>query len=180
MVILANRAVQNLNYLRLLGGMTVSAIPDMAKVIFTHGLTSTFSDGFLPLVRSFKGFRAAAEEVKLAGTAHGMVLDSRTMALADITDDFGRHTILERGIAAASSKFGVVSLMAPWNAGMKQFSGLVTMTNLLRSAERFAAGHLLGQQLLQPRVLVLKHPQMLRLGDFHAAVFSFPIIKRRF
>lgn len=140
MVIRANRTVRNLNYLRLLGGMTVSAIPDMAKVVFTHGLTSTFSDGFLPLVRSFKDFRAAAEEVKLAGTALDMVLDSRTMALADIADDFGRHSMLERGIAAASSKFGVVSLMAPWNAGMKQFSGLVTMTNVLRAAERVAAG----------------------------------------
>lgn len=40
--------------------------------------------------------------------------------------------------------------------------------------------HLFGQQLLQPRVLVLKRLQPLRLGDLHAAVFGFPIIKRRF
>lgn len=41
----------------LLGGMTVSAIPDVGKVVFTHGLTSTFRDGFLPMVRNFPGFR---------------------------------------------------------------------------------------------------------------------------
>jgi len=140
LILRANRVARNLNYVRLLGGMTISAIPDMGKVIFTHGLTSTFRDGFVPMVRNMKGFRAAAEEVKMAGTALDMVLDSRTMALADITGDFGRHSMFERGLQAASSRFGVVSLMAPWNAAMKQFSGLVTMTNILKSAERLAKG----------------------------------------
>ncbi|WP_234840516.1 hypothetical protein [Sinorhizobium meliloti] len=84
----------------LLGGMTISAIPDMGKVVFTHGLTSTFRDGFIPMIRNFKGFRLAAKEVKQAGTALDMILDSRAMALADITGDFGRHSKFERGIRA--------------------------------------------------------------------------------
>lgn len=129
---------------RLLGGMTISAVPDMAKVIFTHGLTSTFRDGFLPMMRSVlkqdSAFRTAREEVKAAGTALDMVLDSRTMAMADIVDEFGHYSKFERGLSALSSKFGVVSLMAPWNAAMKQFAGLVTMTNALRAAQRVAAG----------------------------------------
>lgn len=125
---------------QLLGGMTISAVPDMGKVIFTHGLTSTFRDGFIPMVRNFKAFRLAGEEVKSAGTALDMVLDSRTMAMADIVDEFGHHSKFERGLSALSTKFGVVSLMAPWNAAMKQFSGLVTMTNIIRSSKRVAAG----------------------------------------
>lgn len=140
LVVRAGRVARNLNYVRLLGGMTLSAIPDMAKVVFTHGLTSTFRDGFLPLISNFRTYRLASDEVKLAGTALDMVLDSRTMAMADITDDFGRHSKFERGLSAISSKFGVVSLMAPWNAAMKQFAGVVTMTNILRAAERVAMG----------------------------------------
>ena len=102
--------------MKLAGGMTISAIPDMGKIIFQHGMTSTFRDGFLPLVRNIKAVKLAGEEVKAAGTALDMVLDSRVMAIADITDDFGRHSKFERGLTALSSKFGVVSLMAPWNA----------------------------------------------------------------
>lgn len=136
LVLRAGRLARNLNYMRLLGGMTLSAIPDMGKIVFTHGLTSTFRDGFLPMIRNFKAFRLAAEEVKLSGTALDMVLDSRTMAIADIVDDFGRHSKVERGISALSSKYGVISLMAPWNAAMKQFAGLVTMTNIIKAAER--------------------------------------------
>lgn len=141
LVLRAGRVARNLNYLRLLGGMTISAIPDMAKVVFTHGLVSTFRDGFIPMIRNFKAFRLAANEVKMAGTALDMVLDSRTMAMADIMDDFGRGSKFERGLKAMSSKFGVVSLMAPWNAAMKQFAGLVTMTNVIKASQRVAAGN---------------------------------------
>lgn len=140
LVVRAGRVARNLNYVRLLGGMTLSAIPDTAKIVFTHGLTSTFRDGFLPMVRNFKAFRLAAGEVKAAGTALDMILDSRTMAMADIMDDFGRHSKFERGLSAVSSKYGLVSLMAPWNASMKQFAGLITMTNVLRSSKRWADG----------------------------------------
>ncbi len=125
----------------LLGGMTLSAIPDLGKIVFVHGMTSTFRDGFIPLVRNLRAVKMAGEEVKAAGTALDLVLDSRVMALADIGDDFGRHSKFERGLAALSSKFGVVSLMAPWNASIKQFAGLVTMTNILRSAEKVGVGN---------------------------------------
>ncbi|MER9776798.1 hypothetical protein [Mesorhizobium sp. M0220] len=126
--------------LQLVGGMTVSAIPDMAKVVFAHGLTSTFKDGFIPLVTNFRTFKLAAQEVKDAGTALDMVLDSRVMAMQDITDEFGRHTAFERGLTALTSRFGVVSLMAPWNASLKQFSGLITMTNIMRASQRVTEG----------------------------------------
>ena len=122
------------------GGMTLSAFPDVGKIVFTHGLTSTFRDGFVPLVKNYRAVRLAGNEVKAAGTALDMMLDSRVMAMADIMDDYGRHSRFERGLSAVSSKYGVVSLMAPWNAAMKQFSGLITMTNLLRAAKRVSEG----------------------------------------
>lgn len=140
LVLRAGRVVRNINYLRLLGGMTISAWPDLGKVVYTHGLTSTFRDGFIPMVRNFKGFRLAAKEVKQAGTALDMILDSRAMALADITGDFGRHSKFERGVKSLSSRFGIASLMAPWNATSKQFAGLITMTNVLKASKRVANG----------------------------------------
>src|SRR5690606_12109585 len=94
LVLRAGRVIRSINSLRLLGGMTISAIPDLAKPVFQYGLTRTFRDGFLPMVTNFRSYRLAGEEVKAAGTALDMVLDSRTMALADITDDFGRHSRL--------------------------------------------------------------------------------------
>ena len=139
-VLRAGRMARNLNYLRLLGGMTLSAFPDMAGIIFKHGLTSTFRDGFAPLVSNMKAVKMAGQEVKAAGTALDMVLDSRAMSLAEIGDDFGRGSKFERAVKSAGTRFGVVSLMAPWNASMKQFSGMIVMTNMLRASEAVAKG----------------------------------------
>lgn len=139
-VLRAGRVARNLNYVRLLGGMTVSAIPDMGSIVFQHGLVSTFRDGFIPLVINFKAFRMAAEEVKAAGTALDMVLDTRTMAMADVFDNMGRGSKFERAISAGSNRFGLVSLMAPWNATLKQVAGLVTMTRILNVAKRVTDG----------------------------------------
>ncbi|WP_247880624.1 hypothetical protein [Brucella intermedia] len=139
-VLRAGRVARNLNYLRLLGGMTLSAFPDMAGIVLKHGLTSTFRDGFAPLVSNMKAVKLAGAEVKAAGTALDMILDSRAMSIAEIGDQFGRGTRFERAIKSAGTRFGVVSLMAPWNAAMKQFSGMVVMTNLLRASEKVAKG----------------------------------------
>ncbi|QTN04026.1 hypothetical protein GTN27_04365 [Ochrobactrum sp. EEELCW01] len=120
--------------------MTLSAFPDMAGIVLKHGLTSTFRDGFAPLVSNMKAVKLAGAEVKAAGTALDMILDSRAMSIAEIGDQFGRGTKFERTIKSAGTRFGVVSLMAPWNAAMKQFSGMVVMTNLLRASEKVAKG----------------------------------------
>jgi hypothetical protein len=45
--------------------------------------------------------------------------------------------------------------------------------------ERRHIQHLLGEPLLQLGVLLLKRLQSLRLGDFHAALFGLPVVKRR-
>lgn len=134
------RVVKNLNYLRLLGGMTASALPDPFRIAMVHGLRRFVGDGLAPAIANLQGFKLAGREVKLAGGALDMVLDSRTMAIADVLDDYGRHSKFERSLHSAASNFGVVSLMAPWNAFWKQVAGTVTMTRMLEAAERVAGG----------------------------------------
>jgi hypothetical protein len=134
------RVARDMNYLRLLGGMTISALPDTGKAVFTHGMTRVFGEGLVPLLKDFQRFKLAAHETKLGGTAWDMILDSRAMGLADILDDYGRHSKFERGLQAATSKFGIVTLMAPWNTAIKQFVGVVSQTRALKAIEALANG----------------------------------------
>lgn len=140
LLVRSGRVARNLNYLRLLGGMTLSAIPDMAKPVMVYGLTRTMRTAFTPMVRGLKTVKLAAKEVKLAGTALDMVLDSRVMAIADIMDDYGRGSKFERALQTGTQKFGLVSAMAPWNAAIKQFVGIIGQTKILQSVERVVAG----------------------------------------
>lgn len=136
----ASRSVRQLNFLRLLGGMTVSSISDVGRPVMIHGLSNVMGKAILPLVTQSKLWKPAAKEVRLAGTALDMILDSRAMQLADIWDDYGRFSPLERGIQAAADRFGLVTAMAPWNAFWKQFSGIISQTRNLEAVAALAKG----------------------------------------
>lgn len=138
---------QNINYIRLLGGMTLSAIPDIGRPVMVYGMLRTLRKGWLPLLTSFKTTRLAAAEVKKAGTALDMVLDTRARSIADLFDDWQRGTKFERGVEALSSRFGLVSLMAPWNAVMKQMVGTIAMDGFLRAAKAVDAGTATAKQI---------------------------------
>jgi hypothetical protein len=56
---LLNRAyhvTRDLNYLRLLGGMTISSLPDLGTVVMRTGFLKLFGDGFVPMARNFSQF----------------------------------------------------------------------------------------------------------------------------
>lgn len=140
MAVRSARVARNLNYLRLLGGVTLSSLSDAARATAAHGIVRTLKDGIVPMVRNFRQYRLASEEVKLAGTALDMVLDSRAMSLGEITDQYGSRTRFERGLTSAANSFGMVTLMSPWNAAMKQFAGVVSQTRSLQAIEALAKG----------------------------------------
>lgn len=140
---LLNRAylvARDLNYLRLLGGMTLGALSDMGSIVMKEGLARTVGSGLVPMLTEWRTFRLATGEARLAGNALDMVLDSRAMSLADVLDDSGRWTRFERGVAGLTSTFGVATLMAPWNTALKQFAAVVAQTRSLQAIERGAMG----------------------------------------
>lgn len=141
------RVLRTFNYMRLLGGMTVAAFTDLGKVVAEFGLGRVFGVGLRALATNFQGYRLAGEEVKRAGTALDMVLDSRAMAIADVMDDYGRGSRFERGLGSAATGFSRVALMAPWNAALKQFTGLLTIDRVLEAAEAVARGTASADQL---------------------------------
>jgi hypothetical protein len=128
------QAVLNLNYLRLLGGMTFSAIPDIGKPILEHGMKRVFGPEFKLLVSDFKNFRKQAKDVQEAGTALDMVLNTRAMQMSEIMDNYGYGSKFGRGLNALTNKFGLISLMSPWNETIKQFTGLVTRSRILQAS----------------------------------------------
>jgi hypothetical protein len=136
------RAFRQLNYIRLLGGMTVSAIPDIARPVMVHGFSRVFGDAIVPLVKNFSAMGKLTQQMRDMGLASDMIMNSRIQQLADVTDDFSRHTIIERGLGAASDTMGMVSLMAPWNTAFKQMTAVVSMNRMIRGINAEIAGNI--------------------------------------
>jgi len=135
------KAARQVNYIRLLGGMTLSAIPDLARPVMGHGLRR-YGKALTQLAAHPRKFRMAMKEAKLAGAGWDMVLNSRAAAIADVGDIYGVGNRFERGLRAVSDTFGVPSLMAPWNAAMKQFSGVIVAHRVLEESLKATAGKL--------------------------------------
>lgn len=136
----AERALMNVNYLSMLGGMTISAFTDVARPVMVHGINRVMGDGIAAMALDWKSFKAAAMDVKEAGTAWDMVSNTRAKALFGLDEFMPFQNKAEAVTGAMAQNFGVISLMAPWNAGMKQFAGVMTQTRMLRSIRKLAEG----------------------------------------
>jgi predicted GIY-YIG superfamily endonuclease len=119
---------RSLNYLRLLGGMTISALPDPFRIGMQHGMHRLFGGLMAPLIGNLKGIKLAKAQAQEMGNVLDMVLDTRTRQLAGLDEDYSRYSKFERGVQGLSDKFGLVSLMAPWNATWKSITAMTTIT----------------------------------------------------
>jgi hypothetical protein len=134
------QAVKTLNFLSSLGMMTVSSISDVGKPVFIHGLTRSMKTVFTPFVRGLHSYHLARADAKLAGVGLDMIAGDRVLALNELANDYAAHTMAERGLSQAGRAFGVLTLMSPWNAVMKQFAGVMTITRALKAVEDMVKG----------------------------------------
>jgi hypothetical protein len=111
-----------------------------------HGLAATFSDGLIPLFSNFKQFRGVAREMETLHGAAELITDSRALRMADISDSWGANTKFERLVQSGGRNFGMASLMAPWNATMKQFASILTLNRIMRNAVKRSEGKTLSRR----------------------------------
>ena len=126
----AGRVARDLNYMRLLGGVVASSIPDVARIVAAEGIAKTFSAGLVPMIRNIKTFKIAAREGKLYGVGTDGLFGGRAELIADISDYSAGGTAFERGVRSAATKFSSVNLMNQWTAGVKQLHAVVVQTRI--------------------------------------------------
>jgi hypothetical protein len=159
------KGIRRFNLMRQAGSFVLSSVPDLARPVMVHGMVNTFRDGLVPLVTNFQGLRLAAGEARLAGTAWEVVLNTRAALIADVGDDFGRHTAVERFLETGSNLTMLVNLMSPWNDALKQFTSVLTSTAILRAARKAATGKKLGKHELNRMAQLGLDEDILRLID---------------
>jgi hypothetical protein len=136
----AYAAFRDVNAARLLGGMTIAAIPDMARAIAIHGMRAF---GPLPHVGT-EAYRLASREAQLAGTALDRTLSTRVSASFD-TADLGLESKLGRAISAPAEHIGMLSGQNLWTEKAKGFVGIVSQNRILDAAQAIAEGRPLGR-----------------------------------
>ena len=136
----AYAAFRDVNAARLLGGMTLAAIPDLARAIAIHGMRAF---GPLPHIGT-EAYRLAAKEAQLAGTALDRVLSTRVAASFG-NEDLGLEGRLGRALAAPAERIGTLSGMNLWNEKVKGFVGIVSQNRIFDAARAIAEDRPLGR-----------------------------------
>ncbi|WOC01666.1 MULTISPECIES: hypothetical protein [unclassified Providencia] len=141
----AGRIARHVNFLRLLGGMTISSLPDMARPIMQHGLRSALKP-LGKMLTDISAMKIAKADLREMGIGLEYALSSRSKVIADLNDPYARRTFLERGLEWSSQKFGNFTLMNQYTDTMKMWTGVVTQSKILRAAQEVAAGNALSSK----------------------------------
>lgn len=128
--------VRSWNYATMLGGMTVSAFPDVANKVLAHGFSGVVRDLFVPLIAGLKNARLAAKEARTLGIAVERTLATRIATLADIGDVYGRATAFERAVGSMTNHFTKWTGMRLWNDVMKQADYIMASNRAIRAMDR--------------------------------------------
>jgi GNAT superfamily N-acetyltransferase len=147
----ALNVLKNYNVLTSMGSAALSSLPDMAGSVLRHGLTSTFSDAWVPffnmLTRQSDVWQAAAREYRAMGIAVESVLASRHHALTDTLDTYHPQSRVERTMQWATGKFQFVNMLAPWTDFAKINASMVSGSEILRAVKASADGKATARQL---------------------------------
>lgn len=142
----AGRVTRTVSYMGNLGGMTISAIPDVANTLGRSGLKGAFGAAATALTnprRLFSSMREMAEY----GAAAEWWLNSRATGLAEVFDRYGNGSKLEKMMAEGARHFSVATGMIPWNVGWKSVGGAAVASQMAKAAEAVRSGKATAKQL---------------------------------
>lgn len=127
------------NYMRALGGVTLSSLPDVARPMMVHGFGRYMNDGLRPLIQQSKGWKLAVREAKIAGTVTERSLNSRLASLVEIMNRVDDETAFERFVQNSATLFSKVNMLTYWNDFMKSQASVITQNRIITNLQDYAA-----------------------------------------
>jgi hypothetical protein len=129
----AAQLVRSFNYLRMLGGQTLSAIPDVGRLVTRYGLVNTSRRLGALLSGLDRGMSKA--DAQRMGTALDTVLHTRMHTLDGIGDEM-RGSQLGQRMHNATSRFTKLTGIASWDAMMRTLSSQLEQDALFRAVTK--------------------------------------------
>jgi hypothetical protein len=137
------RGLKSLSVITMMGGATLSSIPDIGIMVMNHGLKPTFDA--LHSLWFKKGHKIIEKmnrkEAQYAAEALEMELNYRALSMADVGDIFGNRFGWERSLHNATNIFMFMNGLNIYNTIMKETTGLLVSNNISREALKVATSN---------------------------------------
>lgn len=128
------RAALAWNYMRLLGGVTMSSLTDSARLIGVHGVRATMREALPALVSNLKAAKISKADARDLGAVTETVLQSRLASLAELNNPYGRGSKFDRFLSNTTNVFTKATGLSWWNDTMKTMASVMTQNRILRNA----------------------------------------------
>lgn len=128
------RAALTWNYIRLLGGVTLTSLADTARLIGVHGVRATMREALPSLVSNLKSVKISKADARDLGAVTERTLMSRLASLADLQDPYRYGSTYERFLSNASSVFSKATGLAWWNDTVKAMASVMTQNRMMRNS----------------------------------------------
>lgn len=122
------------NYVRLLGGVTLTSIADTMRLIGVHGVQATMREALPALVSNLKAAKISRQDARDLGAVVETVLQSRIATLAELHDPYRYGSAFDKYLSNATNIFSKATGLAYWNDGMKQIASVMTQNRMARNA----------------------------------------------
>lgn len=129
----AGAFLRSANFVTKLGGMTVSAIPDLARGVMVNGFSNSMR-GYSALISRSPAFKASRAEMKKMAVGLETILHTRARTMGDLVDSSSRTTAVEAGMERVTDVFGKLTLMGHFDDVNKSVSGMITSDSILSGA----------------------------------------------
>ena len=139
-VLRASRLLKAFNFMRLMGWGPVSQLSDLGRIVHRSGMSRFLGDAVMPMVSNWQAVKMTMRDLQRADIATELVRSSMAMRGAELFDDYGRTSMVERAAhkaaAGASRLFG----LDHWNQATKAISGLIAQHTLVEGVQKLASG----------------------------------------
>ncbi|MBT0726818.1 hypothetical protein HGT73_05375 [Rosenbergiella australiborealis] len=126
----AGAFMRSANFVTKLGGMTVSAIPDLARGVMMNGFQKV-TRGYATMITRSPAWKASRAEQKKMAVGLETILQSRARTMADLVDSSARTSAVEAGIERVTDVFGKLTLMGQFDDINKSVNGMITSDGIL-------------------------------------------------
>lgn len=128
------RAALAWNYMRLLGGVTITSLTDVSRFLGVYGLRATMREALPALASNVKAVKVARQDARDLGVVSETVLQTRLASLADMNDPYAYGSKYERYLSNATNLFTKATGLSWLNDTTKTIASVMTQNRILRNA----------------------------------------------
>lgn len=130
------RAALALNYMRLLGGVAITSLTDIARIPAVYGIKAAMTKTLPALISNTKAANIARGDARDMGVISETVLQTRIASLADLNDPYAYGSKFERMMSNATNVFSKATGLSWLNDTTKTIASVMTQNRILKNAVR--------------------------------------------